>query len=84
MDSRHFRFIGNTSSHIFTNCLACHCIDCPVVLIVAWPIHRAALRNLLHPTMDNLVSLGSLCAFGWSIYANSTGVGDVYTEVAGE
>jgi P-type Cu+ transporter len=55
----------------------------PVVLFVAWPIHRAALRNFFHPTMDNLVSLGSLSAFGWSIYANSTGAGDVYTEVAG-
>ena len=32
--------------------------------------------------MDNLVSLGSLAAFGWSIYANATGNGDVYTEVA--
>ena len=26
--------------------------------------------------------MGSLAAFGWSIYANSTGIGDVYTEVA--
>jgi Cu+-exporting ATPase len=26
--------------------------------------------------------MGSLAAFGWSIYANSTGAGDVYTEVA--
>jgi Cu+-exporting ATPase len=57
-------------------------LSAPVVLLVAWPIHRAALRNLLHPTMDNLISLGSLTAFGWSIYANSTGNGDVYTEVA--
>jgi Cu+-exporting ATPase len=32
--------------------------------------------------MDNLISMGSLAAFGWSIYANSTGIGDVYTEVA--
>jgi Cu+-exporting ATPase len=32
--------------------------------------------------MDNLISLGSLTAFGWSIYANVTGNGDVYTEVA--
>jgi Cu+-exporting ATPase len=29
-----------------------------------------------------LISMGSLAAFGWSIYANSTGAGDVYTEVA--
>lgn len=57
-------------------------LSTPVVLIVAWPIHRAALRNLKHPTMDNLISLGSLAAFTWSIYANSTGEGDVYTEVA--
>ena len=57
-------------------------LSAPVVLLVAWPIHRAALRNLKHPTMDNLISLGSLCAFAWSIYANSTGEGDVYTEVA--
>ena len=26
--------------------------------------------------------MGTLAAFGWSIYANSTGAGDVYTEVA--
>jgi Cu+-exporting ATPase len=57
-------------------------LSAPVVLFVAWPIHRAALRNLLHPTMDNLISMGSLSAFGWSIYANATGNGDVYTEVA--
>jgi len=57
-------------------------LSAPVVLLVAWPIHRAALRNLKHPTMDNLISMGSLAAFTWSIYANSTGQGDVYTEVA--
>ena len=57
-------------------------LSAPVVLLVAWPIHRAALRNLKHPTMDNLISMGSIAAFTWSIYANSTGEGDVYTEVA--
>ena len=57
-------------------------LSAPVVLMVAWPIHRAALRNLKHPTMDNLISMGSIAAFTWSIYANSTGEGDVYTEVA--
>jgi Cu+-exporting ATPase len=57
-------------------------LSAPVVLLVAYPIHKAAFRNLLHPTMDNLISMGSLAAFGWSIYANSTGAGDVYTEVA--
>jgi len=57
-------------------------LSAPVVLLVAYPIHKAALRNFMHPTMDNLISMGSLAAFGWSIYANSTGAGDVYTEVA--
>ena len=66
-------------------------LTAPVILIVAFPIHRAAFNNFLNfinpkrngaLTMDNLVSLGSLTAFGWSIYANSTGTGDVYTEVA--
>jgi len=57
-------------------------LSAPVVLLVAFPIHKAAFRNIMHPTMDNLISMGSLAAFGWSIYANSTGAGDVYTEVA--
>ena len=57
-------------------------LSAPVVLLVAYPIHKAALRNITHPTMDNLISMGSLAAFGWSIYANATGAGDVYTEVA--
>lgn len=57
-------------------------LSAPVVLFVAYPIHKAAFRNLMHPTMDNLISMGSLAAFGWSIYANATGAGDVYTEVA--
>ena len=54
----------------------------PLVLFIAWPIHRAGFRNLFHPTMDTLVSLGSLSAFTWSIYANSSGAGDIYAEVA--
>jgi Cu+-exporting ATPase len=57
-------------------------LSAPVVILVAYPIHKAALRNLFHPTMDYLISMGTLAAFGWSIYANSTGIGDVYTEVA--
>ena len=37
----------------------------------AWPFHRAAWTNLRHgtSTMDTLVSLGTLAAFGWSLYA---------------
>lgn len=57
-------------------------LSAPVVLVIAWPIHRSAVRNILHPTMDTLISLGSLSAFGWSIYSNISGVGDVYAEVS--
>ena len=41
------------------------------VVWAAWPFHRAALVNLRHgaATMDTLVSLGILAAFGWSLYA---------------
>ena len=57
-------------------------LTAPLILIVALPIHRAALRNIFHPTLDSLISLGSFSAFGWSIYSNATGEGDVYTEIA--
>jgi Cu+-exporting ATPase len=57
-------------------------LSAPVVLIVAFPIHRAAFRNFFHPTMDNLISLGSLTAFTWSIYATLYDLETVYMEVA--
>ena len=43
----------------------------PVVAWGAWPFHRAAWLNLRHAaaTMDTLISIGVLAAFGWSIYA---------------
>ncbi len=43
----------------------------PVVLWAGWPFHRAAWQNLRHgaATMDTLISLGTLAALGWSIYA---------------
>ncbi len=43
----------------------------PVVVWGAWPFHRAAAINLRHgaATMDTLISLGVLAAFGWSLYA---------------
>ena len=46
-------------------------LSAPVVLIFAWPIHRAAIRNIARPTMDTLVSIGSLTAFTWSIYSTA-------------
>ncbi|SDY82295.1 Cu+-exporting ATPase [Amycolatopsis xylanica] len=43
----------------------------PVVLWGAWPFHRAAFKNALHgtSTMDTLVSMGTLAAYGWTLYA---------------
>ncbi len=43
----------------------------PVVVWGAWPFHRAAWVNLRHgtSTMDTLISMGVLAAFGWSVYA---------------
>ena len=43
----------------------------PVVVWGALPFHRAAWTNLRHgsSTMDTLISMGTLAAFGWSLYA---------------
>ena len=43
----------------------------PVVLWAAWPFHKAAWTNLRHgaATMDTLISVGTLAAWLWSLYA---------------
>ncbi|WP_067450966.1 heavy metal translocating P-type ATPase [Actinomadura macra] len=43
----------------------------PVVVYAGWPFHKAAFTNLRHgaATMDTLVSVGTLAAFGWSLWA---------------
>ncbi len=43
----------------------------PVVLWGGWPFHVAAWRKLRHGTasMDTLVSMGTLAAYGWSVVA---------------
>ena len=43
----------------------------PVVVWGALPFHRAAWANLRHAsaTMDTLISVGTLAAFGWSLWA---------------
>jgi Cu+-exporting ATPase len=43
----------------------------PVVVWGGWPFHRAAVLNARHgaTTMDTLISVGTLAAFGWSLYA---------------
>jgi Cu+-exporting ATPase len=43
----------------------------PVVVYAGWPFHRAAWTNLRHgaATMDTLISVGTLAAFLWSLWA---------------
>ncbi|WP_273734980.1 heavy metal translocating P-type ATPase [Mycolicibacterium septicum] len=43
----------------------------PVVVWGALPFHQAAWTNLRHgtATMDTLISMGTIAAFGWSLYA---------------
>ncbi len=43
----------------------------PVVVYGGLPFHKAAWTNLRHgaATMDTLISLGTLAAFGWSLWA---------------
>ena len=43
----------------------------PVVVWGAWPFHTAAWANARHgaATMDTLISVGVLAAYGWSLYA---------------
>jgi len=43
----------------------------PVVLWGGWPFHQAAWANLKHgaATMDTLISVGTLAAWLWSLYA---------------
>ncbi|MFM2071645.1 MAG: hypothetical protein RLZZ623_1908 [Actinomycetota bacterium] len=43
----------------------------PVATWAAWPFHRSAWKNLrqAEASMDTLVSIGVLAAYGWSAYA---------------
>ena len=58
----------------------------PVVLVSGFRFHRAALVNARHgaATMDTLISIGTLAAWGWSLVAlEAVENGDTYFEVAG-
>ncbi|MPZ01093.1 MAG: heavy metal translocating P-type ATPase [Actinophytocola sp.] len=43
----------------------------PVVVWGGFPFHRAAVKNLRHgaATMDTLISMGTIAAYVWSLYA---------------
>jgi Cu+-exporting ATPase len=51
----------------------------PVVVWCALPFHRATWLNLRHgaATMDTLISMGTLAAFAWSLYALFLGTAGV-------
>jgi Cu+-exporting ATPase len=56
----------------------------PVVLWGGWPFHRAAAANARHlaATMDTLISIGTLAAFGWSAVVLFAGLdAETYFEV---
>jgi Cu+-exporting ATPase len=56
----------------------------PVALWCAWPFHSAAWRNARHgvATMDTLVSVGVLAAYGSSLVELAAGGDHTYLEVA--
>ena len=61
-------------------------LSTPIVLWAGLPFHRAAAINARHltATMDTLVSIGTLAAWGWSSIVLLAGLdADVYFEVAG-
>jgi len=51
----------------------------PVIVWGALPFHRAAWLNLRHgaATMDTLISMGTIAAFAWSLYALFLGTAGV-------
>ena len=61
-------------------------LSTPIVLWAGFRFHRAAAMNARHltATMDTLVSLGTLAAWGWSSIVLLAGLdAEVYFEVAG-
>jgi P-type Cu+ transporter len=61
-------------------------LSTPVVLWAGLPFHRTALLNARHltATMDTLISIGTLAAWGWSAVVLLAGLdAGVYFEIAG-
>lgn len=56
----------------------------PVVFYAGWPFIRSAARAARHgtTTMDTLITLGSVSAYGYSAWATSFGHEDVYFDTA--
>jgi P-type Cu+ transporter len=59
-------------------------LSTPVVVWSGWPFHRAAVLNARHlaATMDTLISIGTLAAWGWSTIVLLAALGaNTYFEV---
>jgi len=58
-------------------------VTTPVVFYAGWPFLRGGLRSLVNrvPSMDLLIAVGVLAAYGASLHAMMTG-GDVYFDTA--
>jgi heavy metal translocating P-type ATPase len=56
----------------------------PVVWVFGWQIHRASWKQIVSrsPAMDLLISIGTIAAWGYSLYTLFAG-GDVFFETAG-
>lgn len=53
-----------------------------VILVFGWQFHRGMLKDARHlaPGMDTLISIGTLAALGYSVWAMSAGLKDLYFE----
>jgi len=59
-------------------------LSTPVILLVGYPFLRNGFKELMsrHLSMDSLIALGSLAAYGYSSYEVFTGGEDVYFDTA--
>lgn len=59
-------------------------ISTPVILLVGYPFFRNGVKELLsrHLSMDSLIALGSLAAYGYSTHEVFTGGDDLYFDTA--
>jgi heavy metal translocating P-type ATPase len=56
----------------------------PVVFVAGWPFLRVAVRAARYrtTTMDTLIALGSIAAYGYSVWTSLAGHGDHYFDTA--
>jgi heavy metal translocating P-type ATPase len=59
-------------------------LSTPVILLIGFPFLRNGIRELMsrHLSMDSLIALGSIAAYGYSVYEVFSGGDDVYFDTA--